>query len=164
MYANELGITTFVRVEVRQTTAPLYRSKDTSIGLEVLDYLGLHCPLRQERGAIQRLREQQSVLRDSDLTACSALVQGPQIAWAVSLALQGQEETRNKCIATSNKCLTSSNKKLLGAPGIATRSKDATRNKCNVAFGSQPWQKGGLPPICDCGITPWWRCSKVDLE
>ena len=35
--------------------------------------------------------------------------------------------TRNKCIATSNKCLTTRNKKLLGAPGIATRSKDATR-------------------------------------
>ena len=30
-------------------------------------------------------------------------------------------------IATGNKCLTSSNKKLLGAKGIATRSKDAIR-------------------------------------
>ena len=29
--------------------------------------------------------------------------------------------------ATSNKGITTSNKKLLGAPGIATRSKDATR-------------------------------------
>ena len=35
----------------------------------------------------------------------------------------------NKCHASSNRCLTSSNKKLLGAPGIATRSKDATSNK-----------------------------------
>ena len=33
--------------------------------------------------------------------------------------------TSNKCHASSNKCLTSSNKKLLGAPGIATRNKDA---------------------------------------
>ena len=31
--------------------------------------------------------------------------------------------TRNKCIATRNRCLTSSNKKLLGAPGLTTRSK-----------------------------------------
>ena len=31
--------------------------------------------------------------------------------------------TRNKCIASSNKYLTSSNKKLLGAPGLTTRSK-----------------------------------------
>ena len=44
-----------------------------------------------------------------------------------------QEATRNKCIASSNKCLTSSNKKQvgartpLGAPGIATRNKNATR-------------------------------------
>ena len=34
-----------------------------------------------------------------------------------------------KCIASSNKCLTTSNKKLLGAPGLTTRSMDATRNK-----------------------------------
>ena len=32
-----------------------------------------------------------------------------------------------KSIASSNKCLTSSNKMLLVAPGISTRSKDATR-------------------------------------
>ena len=32
-----------------------------------------------------------------------------------------------ECIATSNKCITTRNKKLLGAPGLTTRSKDATR-------------------------------------
>ena len=44
-------------------------------------------------------------------------------------ATRSKDATRNKCHASSNKCLTSSNKKLLGArmllgaPGIATRSK-----------------------------------------
>ena len=37
----------------------------------------------------------------------------------LTISFQQNEQTRNKC-------LTSSNKKLLGAPGIATRSKDAT--------------------------------------
>ena len=37
-----------------------------------------------------------------------------------------RSDARSKCIASSNKCLTSSNKKLLGAPGLTTRSKDAT--------------------------------------
>ena len=32
---------------------------------------------------------------------------------------------RNKCIDSSNKCLTSSNKKLVGAPGLTTRNKNA---------------------------------------
>ena len=41
---------------------------------------------------------------------------------------RSKDATSSKCIASSNKCLTSSNKKLLGAPGIATRSKDATRD------------------------------------
>ena len=44
-----------------------------------------------------------------------------------SNATRSKNATRNKCIATSNKCLTSSNKKLLGAPGLTTRSKNATR-------------------------------------
>ena len=44
------------------------------------------------------------------------------------IATRSKDATSNKCIASSNKCLTSSNKKLLGAPGIATRSKcNATR-------------------------------------
>ena len=41
---------------------------------------------------------------------------------APGIATGNKNATRNKCIATRNKCLTSSNKKLLGAPGIATRS------------------------------------------
>ena len=52
----------------------------------------------------------------------------------VSLALLAYKHLQNrgmgKCIASSNKCLTSSNKKLLEAPGLTTRSKDATRSKC----------------------------------
>ena len=36
-------------------------------------------------------------------------------------------EHQKRLLATSNKCMASSNKKLLGAAGIATRSKDATR-------------------------------------
>ena len=41
-------------------------------------------------------------------------------------AFNAHEDTRNKCLTSSNRCLTSNNKKLLGAPGIATRNKDAT--------------------------------------
>ena len=48
------------------------------------------------------------------------------------------DATRSKGIATRSKCLTSSNKKLLGAPGLTTRSNRtllgakgiATRSKC----------------------------------
>ena len=40
--------------------------------------------------------------------------------------LSSKDATRSKCHASSNRCLTSSNKKLLGAPGLTTRSKDAT--------------------------------------
>ena len=50
---------------------------------------------------------------------------------------------RNKCIASSNKCLTSSNKKLLGAPGIATRSKDAIRLEA-IAIRSPPTPSDSL--------------------
>ena len=44
--------------------------------------------------------------------------------------------------SSSNKCIATNNKKLLGAPGIATRSKDATR-------GSWPYYKKllGAPGI-----------------
>ena len=46
---------------------------------------------------------------------------------AAHLATRSKNATRNKCCATSNKCLTSSNKKLLGAPGLTTRSKDVPK-------------------------------------
>ena len=55
----------------------------------------------------------------------------------------------------SNKCLTSSNKKLLGTPGIAARSKDATRNKCiassNKCLTSSDKKLLGTPGIATNG-------------
>ena len=54
--------------------------------------------------------------------------------------------------ASSNKCLTSSNKKLLGAPGIATRSKDAI------------WLEAAINPKVRCdktAINPLPTCEQL---
>ena len=71
-------------------------------------------------------------------------------------------------IASSNKCLTSSNKKLLGAKGIATRSKDATRVRIGLSFvafrnqsrsGAHKQHDVMNPDFLDTGALWCWKRS-----
>ena len=67
---------------------------------------------------------------DTPIVACKMLMDQHTVSHHAYSVSSGYWMIRNKCIATSNKCLTSSNKKLVGAKGLTTRSKDATRGSC----------------------------------